>query len=69
MCTHANSTHSEALAAFLNAQPNGVVVAVVAADEASRSLTPNAVAAIQKIGSFLITKIQYRSGFVSIGIH
>lgn len=66
--THLDEGASQALAAFLDAIPAGRVVAVAAADEASRLLGPEAVAALQRIGAAGDGRDKFRWSHALIGV-
>jgi hypothetical protein len=64
--THLDPNASAALAGFLAAVPAGAVVAVAAADEASASLTGEAVQALQALGSAADLRSCFRCSHVLI---
>jgi hypothetical protein len=66
--THLDANASEALAAFLGAVPDGRIVAVAAADEASRLLGENAVEALRRIGAQGDLRDGFRWGHAIIGV-
>lgn len=66
--THLDQDASRALTAFLNDVPAGRIVAVAAADEASRLLTQEAVVALQGIGAADDLQGKFRWGHGIIGV-
>jgi hypothetical protein len=66
--THADPGASQALAAFLSEVPPGRIVAVAAADEASRLLDQEAVTALQGIGATGDLREKTRWGHAIIGV-
>jgi hypothetical protein len=66
--THLDEGASQALAAFLAKVPAGHIVAVAAADEASRLLGPEAVAALHGIGAEGDLREKFRWGQAIIGV-
>jgi len=66
--THLDEGASQALAAFLADVPTGYVVAVAAADEASRLLGPEAVDALHAIGASADLRDHFRWGHAIIGV-
>jgi hypothetical protein len=66
--THLDEGASAALAAFLRDVPPGHIVAVAAADEASRLLTEEAVAALQGIGAAGDLRQKFRWGHAILGM-
>jgi hypothetical protein len=59
---------SQALAAFLDGVPPGYLVAVAAADEASRMLGPEAVEALRSIGAAGDLRGKFRWGHAIVGV-
>lgn len=66
--THLDAEASRAMAAFLAEVPLGSIVAVAAADEASRLLEGTAVAALQGIGAAGDLRAKFRWGHAIIGV-
>ena len=66
--THLDGEASQALAAFLADVPPGHIVAVAAADEASRLLTEDAVAGLRGIGATGDLRDRFRWGHAVIGV-
>jgi hypothetical protein len=66
--THLDEGASQALAAFLGRVPAGRIVAVAAADEASRLLGPEAVKALNGIGATGDLRDKFRWGHAIIGV-
>lgn len=66
--THLDPDGSQALAAFLKSVLPGRIVAVVAADEASRLLSPDAVEALRGIGATGDLRDRYRWGHAIVGV-
>ncbi len=66
--THLDEGASPALVAFLSTVPRGQIVAVAAADEASRLLSEEAVAALQRLGATGDLREKFRWGHAIIGI-
>ncbi len=66
--THLDAAASEELATFLDATPDGRIVAVAASDEASRLLGENAVAALRRIGAQEDLRDRFRWGHAIIGV-
>ena len=66
--THLDATASEALASFLDAVPDGRIIAVAAADEASRLLGAGAVEALRRIGATGDLRDRFRWGHAIIGV-
>jgi hypothetical protein len=66
--THLDPDGSQALAAFLTGVPPGRIIVVVAADEASRLLGPDAVEALRGIGATGDLRDRYRWGHAIIGV-
>ena len=66
--THLDEGASQALASFLTNIPSGRIVAVVAADDASRLLGQEAQAALQGIGATGDLRDRFRWGHAIIGI-
>jgi hypothetical protein len=66
--THMDPNASRDLVAFLNAVPPGSIVAVAAADEASRLLSQEAVAALSRIGAQGNLLDRFRWGHAIIGV-
>jgi hypothetical protein len=66
--THLDETASRALAAFLAEVPDGRIVVVAVADEASRLLGPEAVAALGSIGVGGDLRERFRWGQAAIGV-
>ncbi|MBN1661911.1 MAG: hypothetical protein JXA93_26185 [Anaerolineae bacterium] len=66
--THLDPGASQALAEFLHAVPQGYLVAVAAADEASRLLGPEAVEALHAIGAAGDLRERFRWGHATIGV-
>jgi hypothetical protein len=66
--THLDPGASQALAGFLAAAPPGTIVAVTAADEASRLLGQEAVEALRGIGATGDLRDRFRWGHAIIGI-
>jgi len=66
--THLDGEASRAMAVFLAAVPPGSIVAVAAADEASRLLEQPAVTALQEIGAVGDMRGKFRWGHAIIGV-
>ncbi|MGQ9585095.1 MAG: interleukin-like EMT inducer domain-containing protein [Anaerolineae bacterium] len=66
--THADEAASHALAAFLEAVPEGQLVAVAVNDEASLHLTEEAVAALRSVGAVGDLRSHFRWGHAVIGV-
>ncbi|MBN1135344.1 MAG: hypothetical protein JXM73_02095 [Anaerolineae bacterium] len=66
--THLDEGASQALASFLASVPAGYVVAVAAADEASRLLSPEAVGALHTIGASADLRDRFRWGHAIVGV-
>ena len=66
--THLDPAASASLAAFLDSVPAGRIVAVAAADEASRLLGEDAVAALRRIGAQDDLRDRFRWGHAIIGM-
>jgi len=66
--THLDENASQALAAFLADVPPGYLVAVAAADEASRLLGPEAVEALHSIGAVGDLREKFRWGHALVGV-
>ena len=66
--THLDEGASRAMASFLAAVPAGYVVAVAAADEASRLLSPEAVDALRSIGASGDLRDRFRWGHAIVGV-
>ena len=66
--THLDEGASQALAGFLNSAPQGSLVAVAVADEASRLLGEEAVAALRGIGATGDLRGRFRWGQAIIGV-
>jgi hypothetical protein len=66
--THEDIGASQALATLLDNVPAGYLVAVAAADEASRLLGPEAVAALQGIGATGDLREKFRWGHAIVGV-
>jgi len=66
--THLEEGASQALAVFFSGVPPGRIVAVAAADEASRLLSPEAVAALKTIGATGDLQGRFRWGHAIIGV-
>jgi hypothetical protein len=66
--THLDAAASASLAAFLDSVPAGRIVAVTAADEASRLLGEDAVAALRRIGAQDDLRDRFRWGHAIIGV-
>ena len=66
--THLDKGASQALASFLAEVPAGYVVAVAAADEASRLLSPEAVDALRTIGASGDLRDHFRWGHAIVGV-
>jgi hypothetical protein len=66
--THLDENASRALAEMLNAVPEGRIVAVAAADEASRLLGPEAVEALRGIGAEGDLRGKFRWGHAIVGV-
>ncbi len=66
--THLDERAGQALAGFLDRVPPGYIVAVAAADEASRRLGQEAVAALQSIGATGDLRDRFRWGHAIIGV-
>jgi len=66
--THLDDAASGKLAAFLGAVPEGRIVAVAAADEASRLLGEDAVEALRGIGAQVDLRSRFRWGHAIIGV-
>jgi hypothetical protein len=66
--THLDPTASASLAAFLDKVPAGRIVAVAAADEASRLLGEDAVEALRQIGAQDDLRDSFRWGHAIIGV-
>ncbi|RIK24165.1 MAG: hypothetical protein DCC52_12630, partial [Chloroflexi bacterium] len=58
---------SRRLVEFINALPNGEIVAGAAIDDASQALTPEAFAALQTLGVAGDVRAQFRAGHAFIG--
>jgi len=66
--THLDEGGSQALARFLDGVPAGRIVAVSAADEASRLLGPEAVASLGRIGATGDLQDKFRWGHAILGV-
>jgi hypothetical protein len=66
--THLDQVASQAMADFVGGVPPGYIVAVAAADEASRLLDPNAVGALHGIGATGDLREKFRWGHAIIGV-
>ncbi len=66
--THLDERASQELAAFLGQVPQGYIVAVAAADEASRLLGQDAVAALRGIGATGDLQDKFRWGQAIVGV-
>jgi len=66
--THLDEGASQALAAFIAQVPAGHLVAVAAADEASRLLSPEAVDALRTIGASSDLRDHFRWGHAIVGV-
>jgi hypothetical protein len=66
--THMDQNSSQELAAFLREVPKGYIVAVAAADEASRLLSKDAVAALHGIGAKGDLREKFRWGHAIVGV-
>jgi len=65
--TFADKDASRRLVEFINALPNGEIVAGAAIDDASQALTPEAFAALQTLGVAGDVRAQFRAGHAFIG--
>jgi hypothetical protein len=66
--THMEEAASQALSDLIAAVPHGYIVAVAAADEASRLLSPEAVTALQSIGATGDLRNRFRWGHAIVGV-
>jgi hypothetical protein len=66
--TFASAEESVRMAHFINAIPNGKIVAVAVRDEASRNLTEEAVISLRSIGARLDLRGKFRWSYAIIGV-